>query len=86
MLAKKKTKLGFQPKHRTKQEIDQDYTHHAVQIGHKARVIAQLEEEVADHVEKLKHINAEAMALPPEAVAPAPEATPVEQEKGEEHA
>ena len=75
MFGKKKT-LGFQPKTRTKQEIDQEYTHHAMQIGHKARVISQLEEEVAVHVDKLKEINAEAMKLPPETNPDATQADP----------
>lgn len=80
-----KAKLGFQGTPRTKQEIDQDYTHNAVQIGHKARVVSQLQEEIDEHIEKLILINSEAMrlqvntavaAVPAEAVQAAPPAPP----------
>jgi hypothetical protein len=64
MFQRKKRKM------RTKDEIDKDYTNHAVQIGHKARVVAQLQEEIDAHITKLVDINKEAMLLPPEPVKP----------------
>jgi len=63
MFGKKKMRLGIQTKPRTKQEIDRDYTQNSVEIGHKMRVVTQLQEEIEQHVQKLIQINAEAMQL-----------------------
>lgn len=63
MFGKKKVRLGIQPKARTKQEIDRDYTHTSVEIGHRMRVITQLQEEIDQAVQKLIQINAEAMQV-----------------------
>lgn len=74
-----KLKKGFKIKEspvRTKDEIDKDYTHHAVQAGHKMRVINQLQQEVEHHLAKLEQVNAEAMNLPPQ---PAPVPPPAQE-------
>lgn len=57
---------GFHPKKRSKQEIDVDYQQNAVQAGHKMRVMAQLQRELDNHLERLEQINTEAMKLPVE--------------------
>ena len=85
MFGKKKNRLGFQPKVRTKDEIDREYTHHAIQAGHKGCIIIQLQKELDEHMERLIELNAEGMKLPPTppaAVAPTPE-QPKTEEKGE---
>lgn len=58
---KKKNRLGFNPKLRTKEEIDRDYTQNAIDLGHKARLVSKFQEEIERHVERLKEINAEGM-------------------------
>lgn len=65
-----KVKNGFKAKTRTKQEIDADYTYHSVQLGHKTRIIYQLQQEIEQHTQRLIAINEEAMALPKEQPAP----------------
>lgn len=60
-LEKAKKKLGFTTKTRTKEEIDKEYTHHSIMIGHNARVIDQLQEDSGRHLAKLKELNAEGM-------------------------
>ena len=81
-----KRKLGFRDKKRTRLEVDRDYTHHAVEVGHKMRIVAQIENEIREHINRLKVINAEGMKLPsepkPEGIAPSSPESP----EGEEHA
>jgi hypothetical protein len=55
---------------RLKAQVDADYTHHAIQAGHKARVIVQIQREIEHHLQRLEEINAEGMRLPPEAPQP----------------
>lgn len=60
---------------RTRQEIDQEYSQIAIMLGHKYRIMTQaqkeadrLKAEIADSCEKLLALNAEGLALPPEAL------------------
>ncbi len=66
MFAKKKA-LGFKAKQRTKADVDKDYTFHAIHYGHKSRVIAQLQNELDEHLANLTALNEEGMKLPPDA-------------------
>jgi len=72
--------LGFTKKYRTKEEIDQEYSSHALQLGHKRRVLAQIlqdaermEGEIEGHLSELLRLNQEGMKLPVEARLPAPQ-------------
>jgi hypothetical protein len=69
--------LGFIPKQRTKEEINQEYNQHAVMYGHEACMI----EEAQEHVEKIfksqeqrvramVNLRQEAAKLPVEPAAP----------------
>jgi hypothetical protein len=84
MFGKKRHVKGMPPKHRTKAEVDRDYSSHAIQHGHKARLIMQLhkqiealEQDLEKHLSKLEELNAEGMKLPQEPVQ-SPAAAPSE--------
>lgn len=60
---------------RTRKEVDADYSHQAILVGHKYRVLAQIkadqeriEGEIKLHVERLLELNKEGMSLPLEEV------------------
>lgn len=53
---------------RTKKDVDLDYSNEAVQLGHKLRLINDLEKEIPIHTEKLSALAKEAQALPAEEV------------------
>lgn len=74
MSIKKKLLLPT-PQKRTREQINNEYTQHCAQVGHKMRLISQLEEEVPQHVDAMKALNAEIQKLPPDAPAPVPEPT-----------
>ena len=50
-------------KQRTKQEIDQDYNNHAINLGHKMRLIAAMTAENEKHIDAMAAIVIEAAAL-----------------------
>ena len=64
MFGKKSMKLGFKPKIRTLDEINQDYNHHAAQAGHKTRIIREIQSEVDGHLMRLSEMNVEAKRCP----------------------
>lgn len=70
MFGKKKA-YGQKTKVRTLDEINRDYQDHALQLGHKTRVLFQLQQEIEEHTQRLCEINEESKHLPPEAKAPA---------------
>ncbi len=72
---KKKT-LGFTPKLRTLDEINQDYNFHATQAGHKQRIINEIKAEVDGHLLRLSQINQESKTI--KETPAAPPAAPVE--------
>lgn len=66
MYKKLKEKLSPKPA-RTKQQVDQEYRYHALNVGHKDRLISQLQEELEDHRKALVGLYLEGTALPAEA-------------------
>lgn len=73
MFGKKKTKLGIASKSRTREECDKEYADHCIQIGHKFRIVHQLEQQLVEHqadiekrTKRLVEINEEAMSIQPE--------------------
>lgn len=52
----RKKRYGMKQVLRTQAQIDQEYSAHAVQVGHKMRIIDQLEDEINLHREKLKQL------------------------------
>jgi hypothetical protein len=69
----KKKKMGFEPKNRTRHEIDTDYSEHAFRFGHKQLLIKilaaraeRLEQECAEHLNTLMRLKAEGDLLPAE--------------------
>lgn len=73
-LKKSKVHKAFTDKpKRTKEEIDKEYTTEAIWVGHKARMIANLEADVAklqgevdQHLKRLVELNEEGMRLGPQ--------------------
>ncbi len=63
MFGKKKKNYGIEPKQRTSQQASNEYNHHAVQAGHKMRLMKELEEEIVDHCIKMTELNHEAVQL-----------------------
>jgi hypothetical protein len=68
----KKKKLGFAEKQRSREEISQEYNHHAVMHGHLARIIAQDQEVMQqnqnamdEHVVAMVKLHKELAKLPP---------------------
>jgi len=65
----KKTKLkGFNVKElppRSREKIDKDYSDNAFQMGHKSRIVDQLNEEIGHHRRRLTEIAIEGAKLPP---------------------
>lgn len=76
----KKTKLGMHVKPRAKDEIDREYSHHAMMFGHITRVIMDQQQLLDQHMEALERLATEGRSLPaqpnmaktPEAPEPKP--------------
>lgn len=49
---------------RTRKDVDQEYSNEALQLGHKMRLMNDLEQEIPAHTEKLSALAKEAQALP----------------------
>ncbi len=62
----RKKKLGFKEKHRSREEINQEYNHHAVMFGHITRIIADNQKLLEVHLEHMQRLNQEGSKLPPE--------------------
>jgi hypothetical protein len=69
--------LGFAPKPRTKEQINQEYNQHAVMYGHDACMVAEANEHVErflksqdDHLKAMLALRQEASKLPAEPAAP----------------
>lgn len=58
---KKKLKASTTTVLRTPQVIDQEYSNEAAQIGHKIRIIDELESQIVKHKENLVLLNKEAV-------------------------
>lgn len=73
MFGNKKSKKthGFEVK-RTRQENEREYADHAMQLGHKTRIVTQLNEEIDQHTRRMVNLHEEAKTLPAEQV-PAPQ-------------
>jgi hypothetical protein len=76
-MSKIKKILGIDVKPRSREEVDKDYTFHAIQVGHKSRILRQIyadaerfKKEIEQHEDMLLTINSEGMKLPP--VEPTP--------------
>ena len=84
-LFSKKKKLGFSKKHRTKEEIDMEYSHNAGMYGHYTRMAKQDADKYQDildhHMNEMLRLNKERTELPPE--PPKTPETKVEEEKKE---
>lgn len=77
----KKKKRGFTEKQRTKEEVDREYSHHAMMYGHISRTMFQSQRLLDDHLAALDRLAIEGSKLPPdkpktEAETPVPEPTP----------
>lgn len=77
--------LGFKPKTRTRAEVDQEYSQHALQLGHKRRVLEQIledakrmEDQIQAHLDRLMSLNSEGMRIPAE--PPAAQAKAINQD------
>lgn len=55
---------GFQDKTRTKEEINQEYNHHAVMYGHASRLIAENEQIREHHMQAMVRLVAEGQKVP----------------------
>ena len=55
---------GFQDKSRTKEEINQEYNHHAVMYGHASRLIHENERVRDHHMEAMTRLVAEGQKVP----------------------
>ncbi len=64
---KKKKTLGFTEKQRTREEINQEYNHHAVMYGHLSRIANDHARLIDTHLEAMHRLNEEGSKLPPEA-------------------
>jgi uncharacterized protein YllA (UPF0747 family) len=58
-------RTSFMEKQRTKDEIDREYSHHAMMYGHISRVIKQNQELLEQHMAGLMKLNEEGSKLPP---------------------
>lgn len=79
MFGRRKKTYGLKAKALTREEFGQQYNAHALQLGHKYRLVHQLnqdieklEVEIAQHKEQLIQLHADAMKLPPEQQPPTP--------------
>lgn len=61
---------GFQGKMRTKEEINQEYNHHAVMYGHATRLIAENEKNREHHLEAMLRLAEEGRKTPPPETKP----------------
>lgn len=64
---------GFQDKTRTKEEINQEYNHHAVMYGHASRLMAENEQIRDHHLQAMLRLVDEGQRVPmpkPEEKAP----------------
>jgi hypothetical protein len=66
LFGKKKKTLGFTEKKRTREEINQEYNHHAVMFGHISRIICQNQKLIDLHMKDMERLNEEGAKLPPE--------------------
>lgn len=78
-MPKKKTALGMDGKPRTQAEIDQEYTQMAAQLGHKYRIAAQIQENIAkiqgemdQHLARMLFLNHESAMIPKSTPTEAP--------------
>lgn len=62
MFGRKKT-LGFGSKPRTAEVVNQEYNNHALNMGHKLRVLSDLEDEIDQHKEAMHQLASEGRAL-----------------------
>lgn len=69
MFKKKKKTLGFAEKTRSREEVNQEYNHHAVMFGHTSRIIVQHQKVLDLHMEAMERLNEEGSKLPPEVPA-----------------
>jgi len=70
---------GFQQKTRTKEEINQEYNHHACMYGHATRLIAENENNRDQHLEAMLRLAEEGRKTPlPAPETKAPETKPEE--------
>lgn len=76
MFGKKKNKVGFNAKKRTRQDIEREYADQAVQVGHKARMVSQFQEEIDRHLARMNSCNREVMLLPADEKQPDGQTTP----------
>ncbi len=70
-LFKKKKKLGFQEKPRSRDEINQEYSHHAAMHGHNVCLMAEAQQKLEEaqktvdhHLEQMLRIRREGAKLP----------------------
>jgi hypothetical protein len=93
-MSQPKKRYGLAPKTRTLQEINNEYQQHALQAGHKCRIVADMEKqlpriqsEIEDHIQTMIRLTAEADGLPrPQpsmASAPTPPQVKEEKEEGD---
>lgn len=69
---------GFSDKTRTREEVNQEYNHHAVMFGHISRIIVQNQKLLDQHMEALDRLNEEGLKIPPDAPKSTPETKPEE--------
>jgi len=69
---KKKKTLGFEPKQRTRDEINQEYNHHAVMYGHSACLMEEAQKQLETiqvglnaHLDAMVKLRVEGSKLPP---------------------
>ena len=65
-LFRKKKRLGFAEKRRPKEEINQEYNHHAVMYGHTACLMTESQKLLDHHLESMLRLRAEGSKLPAE--------------------
>lgn len=61
----KKKKLGFAEKQRTREEIAQEYSHHAFMHGRASHVIKQNQEVLEQHMAAMIRLDVERLKAPP---------------------
>lgn len=80
-LFRKKKRLGFAEKQRPKEEINQEYNHHAVMYGHTACVMTESQRALDHHLDAMLKLRHEGSKLPveqPTKEEAKPESTPAE--------
>lgn len=66
LFGKNKKRYGIQEKQRFKEEIDREYSHHAMMYGHITRLIQEHEELLGSHLKKMEDLAAEGRNAPNE--------------------